>query len=195
MKTKQPLIVISIIFVFLLACQTLMTGGNGNDLPPQNQEVTPQTTNLLPFETLTMLPPSTPAPLTTNPTETSSEQPDCLNSVVLTAKDTPKGDYLEVCANGNMYEIGPLAKGAFAVGPNNKFFIYCANNGLVYAVRVGDTKLQPIGDVKDFSAIIRNDVPIFEIVFTGSDPYKVTIREIVYKQNKMFSIPDSISAP
>jgi hypothetical protein len=131
-------------------------------------------------------------PSTTNPTETSS---DCSNSVVLTAKDTSKGEYLEVCSNDQSYEIGPLAKGAFAVGPNNKFFIYCANNGLVYGVRVGDTKLQLIGDVKDFSAILRDDIPIFQIEFTGSDPYKVTIREIGYKQNKTFSVPRSVSAP
>ncbi len=115
--------------------------------------------------------------------------------MIITEKDTPKGIYLEVCANGSTSEIGPLAKGAFAVGPNKKFFVYCANNGLVYAVKVGDTRLQPIGDVKDFSAIIRDDVPVFEIEFMGEGPYKVTIREVKYKQNSTFSIPRSISEP
>ncbi|MBL0347102.1 formylglycine-generating enzyme family protein [Candidatus Villigracilis affinis] len=129
-----------------------------------------------------------------NPTLPSS-QPDCSTDVIITEKDTPKGIYLEVCANGSTSEIGPLAKGAFAVGPNKKFFVYCANNGLVYAVKVGDTRLQPIGDVKDFSAIIRDDVPVFEIEFMGEGPYKVTIREVKYKQNSTFSIPRSISEP
>lgn len=195
MKIKQPLIVLSIIFVFSLACQTLVQpfeNSNGNDNPVQTQEVVLQVTDLPTFEILATLSTNTPVPSTTNSTETS---PNCSNSVILTAKDTSTGDYLQVCANGQSYEIGPLAKGAYAVGPNDKFFIYCANNGLVYAVRVGDTQLQQIGNVKDFSAILRNDVPIFAIEFIGSGPYKVTIREISYKQNETFTIPRSISAP
>ena len=186
MKTKQPLFVISIILVFVLACQTLMSGVNGTDVPAVTLEVP---TQALESPTLAALPTSTPAPTDTP----APAQPDCSTGVILTTRDTTKGEYLEVCANGSTYEIGPLAKGAYAVGPNNKFFVYCANNGLVYAVRVGDTKLQPIGDVKDFSAIIRNDVPLFEIEFIGAGPYKVTIRETNYKQNSTFTIPRSIS--
>jgi formylglycine-generating enzyme required for sulfatase activity len=47
MKTKEPLIVISIIFVFLLACQTLVAGVNDNDAPTQTQETISQPTAAL----------------------------------------------------------------------------------------------------------------------------------------------------
>ena len=190
MKTKRPLIVLSLLLMFVLACQTVMSGiASPTETAIPTQAIVQQPT--LAPATVAVVASPTPAPIET----ATPSQPDCSTSVVITEKETPKGLYLEVCSNGSTSEVGPLAKGAYAVGPNNLFFVYCGNNGLVYAVRVGDTRLQPIGDVKDFSAIARNDVPAFEIEFLGTGPYKVTIREIKYKQNSTFNIPRNISNP
>ena len=128
-------------------------------------------------------------------TEGSGAGGDCSNGVVITARDTPKGDYLQICSHGEQYEIGPVAKGAFAVSPTEKFFVYCANNGIVYAARVGEVTLQVVGSVKNFSAIQRGDVPRFAIDFSKEDPSKVTIQELSYHQSQVISIPKGISAP
>lgn len=128
-------------------------------------------------------------------TENPAATGDCSTGVVITARDTSKGDYLQICAGDEQYEIGPVAKGAFAVSPSGRFFVYCANNGIVYAALVGDLTLHVIGSVKDFAAIQRGDVPQFAIEFDDGDPSKVTIREVAYHQSQVISIPRSISAP
>ena len=120
---------------------------------------------------------------------------DCSSGVVITTRDTSKGDYLQICAHGEQYEIGPVAKGVFAVSPTGKFFVYCANNGIVYAARIGEITLQMVGNVKNFSAIQRGDVPRFAIDFSQEDPSKVTIQELSYHQSQVISIPKGISAP
>ncbi len=120
---------------------------------------------------------------------------DCSTGVVITTRDTSKGDYLQICANDEPYEIGPVAKGAFGVAPTGGFFVYCANNGVVYAALIGDLTLHVIGSVKDFAVIQRGDVPQFVIEFDENDLSIVTIRELAYHQSQVISIPRSISTP
>jgi hypothetical protein len=127
--------------------------------------------------------------------ETPAVAGDCSTGVVITTRDTPKGDYLQICSPNDQYEIGPVAKGAFGVAPTERFFVYCANNGVVYAALVGDLTLHVIGSVKDFAVIQRSDVPRFVIEFDEDDLSKVTIRELAYNQSQVISIPRSISTP
>ncbi|GEM_PF-3028919 len=126
---------------------------------------------------------------------TASSSPQLLcTDVYITANHTPNGDYLQICANTQKYEIGPVEKGAYAVGPNKKFFVYATNSGNVYAARIGDTKLTLIGNVKDFSIIRRGEAPQYEFEFLGDNPYTVQIRDLILKQNKTLPVPHYITA-
>ena len=115
-------------------------------------------------------------------------------STDITRIDTPKGDYLQMCAAGQEFEIGPLENGGYAMGPNGKFFVYCANSGRCYAARVGDTRLTAIGSVKDFAIIRKGQDPLFRFEFHGDDPYRVQVFEDVMVENVVFNIPSQISA-
>lgn len=115
--------------------------------------------------------------------------------VSITVNDTSQGNYLQIRFDGKQYEIGPLEKGAYAIGPNKKFFVYCSNSGVVYAARFGEPNLTPIGDVKNFSIIVRGEAPQLEFEFLGNHPYQVQIRELLQKQDKTLPIPRYITAP
>lgn len=130
-----------------------------------------------------------------NVTDTPSAPGSPCVDVSITVKDTSKGDYLEICSNGKIYEMGPLEKGAYALGPNKLFFVYVTNSGTVYTARIGDTRLTLLGDVKKFTIIKQGKVPSFDFKFIGDHPYTVQIFELLYSQNEVFPIPRRISAP
>jgi hypothetical protein len=102
--------------------------------------------------------------------------------------------FLKVHAPGQDYQIGPLEKGGYAVGPNSKFLVYCSNSGTVYAARIGFTALRRIGSVKSFSIIQRNEAPRYEFEFLGGNPYTVRIHELILQQSQTVSIPPDISS-
>jgi hypothetical protein len=117
------------------------------------------------------------------------------DNISITVKDTSKGDFLQVQFDGNEYEIGPLEKGTYIIGPNKKFIIYCTNSGSVYAARIGNSNLVRIGDIKDFSIIQRSEAPKLEFEFLGDHPYSVVIYEQILKQSKILEIPRYITSP
>ncbi len=127
-------------------------------------------------------------------TPTAVQSSSCAD-VSITVKDTSKGDYLEICADGRTYEMGPLEKGDYAIGPNKKFFVYVTNSGIAYAARIGDTRLTLLGDLKEFTFIKVRKNPSYDFKFFGDHPYTVQIFELQYTQNKVFSIPRRISNP
>ena len=120
--------------------------------------------------------------------------PPCFD-VSITVRDTSKGDYLQICAEGQEYEVGPLEKGAYAIGPNKKFFVYATNSGMIYAARIGDTRLTLLGDVKDFVLVKQGKTPRFEFQFFGNHPYTVEVHETLLDQKKLLPIPRRISTP
>ena len=132
--------------------------------------------------------------LDTNPTLTPLSGNALCTASSISLEDTTSGNFLHLCANGQEYQIGPLENGAYAMGPNGKFFIYCTNSGIVYAARVGDTNLTSIGKVKDFSIIKRGEAPQYQFVFLGDNPYSVQIVELILGQNKTVPIPSYITA-
>jgi dipeptidyl aminopeptidase/acylaminoacyl peptidase len=115
-------------------------------------------------------------------------------SADITLVDTPKGNFLQMCADGEQVEVGPLENGGHGMAPNGQFFVYCANSGGCYAARVGDIRLTPIGSVKSFSIIRRGEAPKYSFSWHGSHPYTVQISEDVMNQNETFAIPAHISA-
>ena len=130
------------------------------------------------------------------PVDTDTPVPEgpC-TEVTIKVRDTSKGDYLQICTDGKEYEVGPLEKGGYAIGPNKMFFVYASNSGTVYAAHIGDTRLTVLGDVKDFLFIKRDRTPQFEFQFFGDHPYTVEVHETVFNQKKLLPVPRRISAP
>jgi hypothetical protein len=96
------------------------------------------------------------------------------STVTVNIENTPKGDYLNISRSSDnlKYRLGPIASGAYAIGPNDNFLIYCTNSGDVYAAKLGAQYLTLIGDVRKFSAIQRNAPPNFQLViFLNNNRY------------------------
>ncbi|MGE5250549.1 MAG: hypothetical protein ACM3QS_10085 [Bacteroidota bacterium] len=112
----------------------------------------------------------------------------------LNVKNTPKGDILLVHTPDEDYEMGPLARGSFAIGPNRKFFVYCTNGGIVYAARFGARTLTTIGNVRDMAIIRKGGTPRFTLQFFGDNPYTVQVTDQVMGEDRLFQIPRDITA-
>jgi len=112
-------------------------------------------------------------------------------TVTVNVESTAKGDYLNISRSTDKleYRLGPVAHGAYAIGPNDKFLVYCTNGGDVYAAKLGAQYLTQIGNVRKFSAIERNVPPNLQLViFLNNGRYKVDIRERRFNQNEVFVI-------
>jgi hypothetical protein len=202
-KTLQVLLVASGIFVFALsscnypsktsqAAQTVTQ--SVNETPAPFLFATPTTQS---FATLQQIgtPPTDIAIVIPGISFTST--PTLIPSTVtITVEDSAKGDYLTIhrSTDNLEYKIGPIAKGVYAIGPNDVFWVYCTLGGSVYAAKIGDPRLTTIGSVKYFAAIKRNVLPDFRIVIhANNNLYKAEIMESKYVQNETFNIPSEIA--
>ena len=131
---------------------------------------------------------------TTFPTVTPLPGSIACTGSTIHIEDTTSGDFLYTCYGGWEYKFGPLEKGGYAMGPNGKFFVYATNSGYVYAARLDDTSLTPIGKVKDFVIIKRGEAPQYRFEFRGTNPYSVEIFEMIMKESRTISIPRRITA-
>lgn len=114
--------------------------------------------------------------------------------VMLSIKYTPKGGMLMVHTRTQDYELGPLAKGSFAIGPNRKFFVYCTNNGIVYAARFGQPTLTTIGNIRDFIILRKGGEIRPAFLFFGDNPYTVKVTDMVTGQEQILSLPRNLTA-
>jgi len=120
-----------------------------------------------------------------------------ISPLTITKETADKGDYLMILGGEDNlnYKLGPLAKGVYAIGPNNQFLAYVTNDGKVYAARIGESIFITIGQLKGiFSAINRQVDPFYEISFdhNGSN-YLLIIREERFGQKVILVIPRNIS--
>jgi hypothetical protein len=155
-----------------------------------------ETSTLVPLPTtqMTPLPPPTIQPTATIPlviigTFTPTPIP---SAVTVQVESTKKGNYLNISRSTDnlKYRLGPIAAGAYAIGPNDNFLVYCTNDGHVYAAKFGAEYLTSVGNVGKFTAIQRNVPPDFQLViFVNNGKYKVDIREGRYNQNEIVVIP------
>jgi hypothetical protein len=148
-----------------------------------------------PTKQVTPLPPPTLQPVTATislviiGTLTPTPIP---STVTVNIENTPKGDYMNISRSSDnlKYKVGPIASGAYVIGPNDNFLIYCTNSGYVYAARLGAEYLTLIGDVRKFSAIQKDVPPNLQLViFMNNNRYKVDIREGHFSQNEILLIP------
>ena len=154
--------------------------------------------------TLTPTPSVTPMPSPTAtllfaPTATSTQQWLACPGVVITLTDTKKGDILHIlrCEDGLKYDLGPLAKGFYAVGPNDKFLVYVTMDGFIYAARIGDTHMYNLYDLAHehiYTVFNKKVAPDFEISFAGEGPtYKLVLLEKNYDQKRVYELPAGIT--
>lgn len=88
--------------------------------------------------------------------------------VEITAVDTTKGTILTV--TGGLedydYQLGPLAKGVYAMGPNRKFLVYLTDSGIIYVHRFGNFGFQEVENAnREFMALNKHVEPRFELSF------------------------------
>ena len=114
--------------------------------------------------------------------------------VALSIKYTPKGGMLMIHTKTQNYELGPLAKGSFAIGPNRKFFVYGTNNGIVYAARFGQPTLTTIGNVKNFIILRKGGEIRPSFLFFGDNPYTLRVTDMVTGQEQTFPLPRNLTA-
>jgi len=118
---------------------------------------------------------------------------------VITLTDTKKGDMLHIlrCEDGLEYDLGPLAKGVYAVGPNDKFLVYVTIDGFIYAARIGDLYLKNLfnlGREHEFTVFNKRVTPDFKISFAGEGPiYRLVLVERNYDQKRVYELPVSIT--
>ena len=134
-----------------------------------------------------------------NPTFTLTPQWIACPGIVITQTDTLKGDILHIlrCEDGLEYDLGPLAKGVYGVGPNDKFLVYVTLDGFIYAARIGDlylNNLYNLGREHEFTVFNKNLTPDFKISFTGEGPiYRLVLVERNYDQKRVYELPIEIT--
>jgi hypothetical protein len=158
----------------------------------------------LPTQTLTPMPSVTPLPSSTPtlffaPTATSTQQWIACPGIVITVTDTKKGDMVHVlrCEDGLEYDLGPLAKGVYAVGPNDKFLVYVTIDGFIYASRIGETYMYNLYDLAYehiYTVFNKKVSPDFKISFAGEWPFiNLVLLERNYDQKRVYQLPSWIT--
>ncbi len=55
------------------------------------------------------------------------------------------------------YRLGPVAKGAYAISPNDRFLVYLSHSGQLYAIRLGQSTFTRVTNMaRQFTAIKKN---------------------------------------
>jgi len=155
--------------------------------------------------TQTAAPTSTPALNLPTPTQTliylasATPTPNLLECpLIINLEDTRNGDFLHIrrCADNLEYDLGPLAKGAYAASPNYAFLVYVTNDGMVYAAKIGEKGLIQIVDLSKeryFTAINRKVIPRFVMTFKDQAPqYQLILSEQKFKQKRVYFLPAAI---
>jgi hypothetical protein len=158
----------------------------------------------LPTPTPTPVPSATftPSPIPTlffAPTATSTQQWLACPGIVVTLTDTKKGDMLHIlrCEDGLEYDLGPLAKGVYAVGPNDKFLVYVTIDGFIYASKIGEPYMYNLYDLAHehiYTVFNKKVAPDFKISFVGEWPFiNLVLLERNYDQKRVYELPSWIT--
>jgi len=130
-----------------------------------------------------------------DPTVTPTRQWSACPGIVVTQTDTDKGEMLHIlrCEDNLEYDLGPLAKGMYAVGPNDKFLVYVTQDGMVYGSRIGERNLVVLFNLKRekiFTVFNKGVKPNFVISFADGNPlYKLVLTEKNFNQKHPYDLP------
>jgi hypothetical protein len=168
-------------------------GPPGSPLPTLDDSATA----VLPL-TSTSVPPQSALPTlgaTAAATATATSTP----VVTIVEDHTAEGMFLTLGGPGIVgeYRVGPLARGAYAVGPNGRFLIYVSNSGWVYGMRLGEGRshFKRIVNLKrSLAALSRNDEPSYELTFVDAEYLVVLIiHERAYNESIPIWLPRAIT--
>jgi hypothetical protein len=199
------LLFLAILASLLYSCNLRVSVRN-QGMSPTSPRIPPETITPVPSpsSTFTPLPADTPLPTPTltlffAPTVTPTRQWSACPGIVVTQTDTDQGDMLHIlrCEDGLEYDLGPLPDGVFAVGPNDKFLVYVASNGVVYGSRVGEPYLYVLYNLareRVFTVLNLGTAPDFKISFSDGDPvYKLVVIERNYDQKRTYDLPSRLT--
>jgi hypothetical protein len=198
-----------VLFFITIAASLLLSCNLSVAMASPTQQVTATNTAMpvfSPSPTQTFTPTATITPLPTLvplslviPTVTPAQQWVTCPGVIVSQSHTDKGEMLHIfrCEDELEYDLGPLAKGVFAVGPNNKFLVYIASSGIVYATRIGDLHFFVLYNlVKEhiFTVFNKGVAPDFDVSFSGGTPiYRLILLEKNYDQKRMYILPTRLT--
>ena len=203
-KYLVQLFSIAIITSLLTACNLSVTTPTSlaSETPELPLSTATPALSSTPAQTFTPSFTFTPSPTPTlflAATATPTQQWSACPGIVVTLTDTDAGDMLHIlrCEDGLEYDLGPLAKGAYAVGPNDKFLIYATVSGFVYASRIGEPFMYPLLNLvteQIFTVFNKGVAPDFKISFTGGTPiYRLVLLEKTYDQKRMYNLPPRLT--
>jgi hypothetical protein len=131
------------------------------------------------------------APDKTTPDNTTQDA-KC-SAVSLTLEDTNQGDILHMQCGDWSYDSPYLAKGIYAIDPENDFFVYCSNAGDVYMMKIGDSSLSLIKNLQAEMSAFKTGTVYLEMKFIedGSQHHFVRIKDLNTGQNAMVKVPSS----
>jgi len=158
--------------------------------PPTVTLTFTSTATITPFPTFISMAATTPTP---------TQQWLACPGIVVIATDTDKGDMLHIlrCEDGVEYDMGPLAKGLYAVGPNDKFLVYVSLSGVIYASQIGDPTLHVMYNLdreQVFTVFNKGVTPDFKISFVEDAlNYKLVVIEKKYDQKRVYELPSWIT--
>ncbi len=91
--------------------------------------------------------------------------------------------------------MGPIARGAYAVGPNDRFLIYVSNSGFVYGLRLGNPHFIRLENLKHtLIASDRNAEPSITLDFVQAEYLLVVlIHEGAYGQTIPLPLPRTLT--
>lgn len=206
MRIKRYILSLFFIVMFLLPACNLRIVWTDEELPPTPSGALPNTSTPAPSptSTLTFTPaaPIQPTPTWTlfyNPTVTPTKLWSACPGIVVTQTDTDAGEMVRIlrCEDGFEYVLGPLAKGVYAVGPNDKFLVYVTLDGIVYGSRIGETRIQPLFNLRRehiFTVLNIGSEPDFVVSFSDGEPsYRLVLVERNYDQKRMYELPNSLT--
>lgn len=144
--------------------------------------------------TVTLTPTKTPYVVFPTATATKIPWTSC-PGIVVSMENTSKGYIVHVlrCSDGLKYDIGPIAKGAYAVSPDDKYLVFCSNDGILYGARIGTAILHTILDVRrngEFTVFYKKVEPNFRLTFVEAPSgYILKVYEMNYNQNMPIIMP------
>jgi hypothetical protein len=122
---------------------------------------------------------STPLPAQLTPTTTDTAKIPTIqanpasteslpSSVIIQQAYLPDGMYLTISGPTlpTTYRLGPLARGAYALGPNGLFMAYVTNDGQVFALRLSNGYFARVADLRRIlSSSLKNVDPYYRLSF------------------------------
>lgn len=193
-------LIVGALMVLLIepGCRTLPAGGPMQ--PVLVSSVLPSAQVVIPLTPIAPTPTSDAALATPTPSATQVIAPigtdSPASSITVLEDHQPAGMFLTILGPGlpDGYRVGPLAKGAYAVGPNARFLVYVSNTGGVYVLRFGSPHFIVLANLKRaLVAPHRDDEPAFQISFSDAGfAMFLVIDEYNYGQRFVFTLPHGL---